>query len=58
MNVLSKINRLATNSLKEGLEEILILDRLGLSVELGSSLSITNCIENSQLEVGNLPKRN
>jgi transposase-like protein len=45
-NDLLKINRSAANSLQEGLEETLTLHRLGLSVELGRSLSTTNCIEN------------
>ena len=45
-NDLMKINRTAANSLQEGLEETLTLHRLGLSAELGRSLSTTNCIEN------------
>lgn len=45
-NDLMKINRTAANSLQEGLEDTLTLHRLGLSAELGRSLSTTNCIEN------------
>jgi len=46
MNDLHRVNRSAANSLKEGLEETLTLHRLGLSIQLGKSLSTTNCIEN------------
>lgn len=52
-NDLQKINRSAANSLEEGLEETLTLHRLGLSVELGRSLSTTNCIENVNSKLGN-----
>ena len=52
LNDLSKINRSAANSLKEGIEETLTLHRLGLSVELGRSLSTTNCIENVNSKLG------
>ena len=45
-NDLNKINRTAANSLKEGFEETLTIQRLGLAAELGRSLSTTNCIEN------------
>jgi len=51
-NDLNKINRSAANSLKEGLEETLTIQRLGLSVELGKSLSTTNCIENVNSRLG------
>jgi len=51
-NDLMKINRSAVNSLDEGLEETLTLHRLGLSVELGRSLSTTNCIENVNSKLG------
>ncbi len=51
-NDLHKINRSAANSLSEGLEETLTLHRLGLSVELGKSLSTTNCIENVNSKLG------
>jgi len=51
-NELSKINRSAANSLKEGLEETLTLHGLGLSAELGRSLSTTNCIENVNSKLG------
>jgi transposase-like protein len=44
--------RSATNSLKEGLEETLTLHRLGLSVQLGRSLSTTNCKENINSRIG------
>lgn len=36
----------------EGLEETLTLHRLGVSVELGRSLSTTNCIENVNSRLG------
>jgi transposase-like protein len=52
-NDLSRINRTAANSLKEGLEETLTLHRLGLSAELGRSLNTTNCIENVNSKLGN-----
>ena len=51
-NDLLKINRSAANSLEEGLEETLTLHRLGLTVELGRSLSTTNCIENVNSKLG------
>lgn len=48
---LEKINRQAASSLKEGIEEILTLHKLGLSEEFSVSFSTTNCIEsvNSQI---------
>lgn len=49
---LNKINRSAANSLKEGLEETLTMQRIGLSAELGKSLSTTNCIENVNSRLG------
>ncbi len=51
-NDLNKINRSAANSLQEGLEETLTLHRLELSVQLGKSLSTTNCIENLNSRLG------
>jgi len=51
-NDLNKINRSAANSLKEGLEETLTIHKLGLSAELGKSLSTTNCIENVNSRLG------
>ena len=56
-NDLEKINRSAANSLKEGLEDTLTLHRLGLSVELGRSLSTTNCIENVNSKLGGYLKK-
>ena len=52
LNDLDKVNRSAANSLREGLEETLTLHRLGLSVQLGRSLSTTNCIENINSRLG------
>lgn len=43
---LSLINQSAVNSLDEGLEETLVLQRLGLFTKLGASFKTTNCIEN------------
>ena len=43
---LKPINLSAANSLKEGLEETLTLQRLGVFDLLGKSLKTTNCIEN------------
>ncbi len=40
------INQSAVNSLDEGFEETLILQRLGLFTKLGTSFKTTNCIEN------------
>lgn len=51
-NELNDINRNASNSLLEGLEETLTLHRLGLTVELGRSLTTTNCIENVNSKLG------
>lgn len=48
---LEQINRSAAQSLEEGFEETLTINRLGLNMVFGRSLSTTNCIEsvNSQL---------
>ncbi len=48
---LKKVNRSASNSLEEGLEQTLTLHKLGLVEELGKSLMTTSIIEwlNSQL---------
>jgi len=48
---LVKINISASNSIKEGLEELLTLHRLGIIEDFGKSFSTTNAIEslNSQL---------
>lgn len=48
---LGKINRTASNSLLEGLEDLLTLHKLNLNEEFAGSFSTTNCIEsvNSQL---------
>lgn len=43
---LRKINRTASNSLEEGLEETLTMHRLGLIETLGTSFTTTNLIEN------------
>lgn len=47
------INQSAVNSLDEGLEETLLLQRLGMFEKLGKSFKTTNCIENvnKQLEL-------
>lgn len=46
INELSKNNRSAANSLREGLEQTLTIHRLGLAVEFGRALTTTNSIEN------------
>ena len=43
---LGLINASAVNSLDEGFEETLILQRLGMAEKLGTSFRTTNCIEN------------
>lgn len=43
---LDGINQSAAASLREGLEEILTLHRLGLFAKLGRSFKTTNCLEN------------
>jgi putative transposase len=47
------LNQSAANSLDEGLEETLLLQRLGMVEKLGRSFKTTNCIENvnKQLEL-------
>jgi transposase-like protein len=52
-NELRLLNQSAVNSLDEGLEETLLLQRLGMFEKLGRSFKTTNCIENvnKQLEV-------
>jgi transposase-like protein len=50
---LKLINQSAVNSLDEGFEETLLLQRLGMFEKLGRSFKTTNCIENvnKQLEL-------
>jgi putative transposase len=43
---LRELNQSAANSLDEGLEETLLLQRLGMFERLGKSFKTTNCIEN------------
>jgi len=43
---LEEINQSAARSLREGLEELLTLHRLGLFAKLGRSFKTTNCLEN------------
>lgn len=43
---LDEINQSAAASLREGLEEILTLHRLGVFAKLGRSFKTTNCLEN------------
>jgi putative transposase len=43
---LRDLNQSAANSLDEGLEETLLLQRLGMFEKLGKSFKTTNCIEN------------
>lgn len=43
---LDRINQSAAASLREGLDEILTLHRLGLFAKLGRSFKTTNCLEN------------
>ena len=47
------INQSAVNSLDEGLEETLLLQKLGVFEKLGKSFKTTNCIEyvNRQLQM-------
>ncbi len=49
---LHNINPSAERSLNEGMEETLSLHRLGLYVELGKSLTSTNCIESVMSQLG------
>ena len=50
---LKLLNQSAVNSLDEGLEETLLLQRLGMFEKIGKSFKTTNCIENvnKQLEL-------
>ena len=43
---LDRLNQSAAASLREGLDEILTLHRLGVYAKLGRSLKTTNCLEN------------
>lgn len=43
---LDRINQSAATSLREGLDEILTLHRLGVFAQLGRSFKTTNCLEN------------
>jgi transposase-like protein len=43
---LESINQSAAASLREGVEEILTLHRLGLFAKVGRSFKTTNCLEN------------
>jgi transposase-like protein len=49
---LELMNRSAARSLEEGLEETLMLHRLGLFASLGVSLKTTNCLESIMALVG------
>jgi len=49
---LQRINRSAANSLKEGLEETLTLQRLGMGQFFGKSFATTNCIESINSGIG------
>jgi hypothetical protein len=49
---LETVNASAANSLLEGLEETLTIHKLGLSPELSTSLSTTNCIESVMSQMG------
>jgi len=49
---LEPINLSAARSVKEGLEEILTLHRLGMHELFGRSFSTTNCIENVNSQLG------
>jgi putative transposase len=49
---LKKINMSSAESLLEGLEETLTLQRLGLRGAIGKSLSTTNCIESIMSQLG------
>jgi len=46
------LNRSAANSLKEGLEETLTLQRLGMGQFFGKSFATTNCIESINSGIG------
>ena len=49
---LAQVNESAARSLREGLEEILTLQRLGLAAELGRSFTTTNVIESVNAGIG------
>lgn len=49
---LKQINLSAAGSLEEGLEETLMLQRLGMFDKLGKSFKTTNCIENVNKSLG------
>lgn len=49
---LEQINLSAARSLEEGLEDILILHRLGLNEDFSKSFATTNCIENLNSQIG------
>ncbi len=48
---LKLMNNSAAQSLEEGLEETLTLQRLGIFAELGTSFKTTNCIENLNRQI-------
>jgi len=54
---LGRINRSAANSLLEGLEETLTLQKLGVYDLLGKSLKTTNCIENLNSQLNKYTKK-
>ncbi|MBN4053152.1 transposase [bacterium AH-315-L15] len=56
-NELRLINESAVHSLDEGLEETLMLHRLGLFEQLGISLKTTNCIESLNSQLGQYTRR-
>ncbi|MEQ8627991.1 IS256 family transposase [Ekhidna sp.] len=49
---LKTLNRSAANSLEEGMEETLTIQRLGLHFHFNRSFSTTNCIENLNSQLG------
>jgi transposase-like protein len=56
-NELRLMNQSAANSLEEGLEETLMLHRLGVFKELGISFKTTNMIESVFSQVGQFTDR-
>jgi transposase-like protein len=54
---LKPINKAAYNSLMEGLEETLTIQRLGLHQQFGRSFTTTNCIESINSQVGKYTKK-
>lgn len=54
---LKKINRTASNSLEEGLEETLTMQRFGLVEILGRSFTTTNLIENLNSQLAKYIRR-